>query len=137
MRAISTSMILLVNFVVRTILLNKGDVRRLALRLGNFGCWSSLSLPYIRPAGACMIWSHLSRATRRVVCYSIHKTSMAIKIQSLLFLGLIISFVSAASAIAGTATYYTVYVRKYLSNPISHFLQLLEVIKFMVDARFI
>ncbi|KAG2696378.1 hypothetical protein I3760_07G056600 [Carya illinoinensis] len=35
---------------------------------------------------------------------------MAIKIQSLLFLGLIISFVSAASAIAGTATYYTVYV---------------------------
>ncbi|XP_018821980.1 EG45-like domain containing protein [Juglans regia] len=35
---------------------------------------------------------------------------MAIKIQSLLFLGLIVSFVSSASAIAGTATYYNVYV---------------------------
>ncbi|XP_062144942.1 EG45-like domain containing protein [Alnus glutinosa] len=35
---------------------------------------------------------------------------MAIKIHALLCLGLVLSFMSMASAISGTATYYTVYV---------------------------
>uniref|UniRef100_A0A2N9HBJ7 Expansin-like EG45 domain-containing protein n=1 Tax=Fagus sylvatica TaxID=28930 RepID=A0A2N9HBJ7_FAGSY len=35
---------------------------------------------------------------------------MAIKIPALVFLGLVVSLISVASAIPGTATYYTVYV---------------------------
>ncbi|KAB1201863.1 EG45-like domain containing protein [Morella rubra] len=34
---------------------------------------------------------------------------MAVKIHTLLLLGLVVSFISVASAISGTATYYTVY----------------------------
>jgi hypothetical protein len=39
---------------------------------------------------------------------------MAIKIHALLYLGLVLSFMSMASAISGTATYNTIYYREYL-----------------------